>query len=972
MRGALEVVLVIAAFVATGAAFALPWAAAGDEADEQGISRYAMFVDGHASLVRRVDDDGRLVEWQSTTIEVMPGFRALADLPSGFVDAVAEHIAGEGAGTTEALEAHEALSRARVGLVSRRILAADGSARTEIEVEVLDRRGLYSLGFQTLGAEQAPTLFDPALPLLPANPSPGTTWSAQGQAGALGYRVAAGVSEAGPLETSLGSLPDCITVSLTLTLEVPDGPSETEQVDQYCAGVGWVHGDVRGEEPRRYDTVSVAGAVAGEPVSMPSVALETEPPPGDPGTWELSRVGSALPLSTTGKSTFAPVYVPTDPPLVLAATDAGGDLVALSAGGVVGGVAWRVPTAGAIYAQPLFDSATSRIFMGASDGVLRALDARGLFLWSHATGDSIATRPVAVGTTVVFGSEDGHVYGVDIDTGQRRWRVVAGAAVVASPALMGDFVVVADESGTVRALSPVDGAVRWTWDAPAAIVAGLATTADGVLVADTAGGLTLLDADGAERWRADAGRGSPISSQPTVGDGLVVTVDDQGDAAGVSLRDGRLAWRRTNEGYVGSPAAVGNAFVVGRDDGTLDRVDAAGELVARLDARDATTPLDLPPAFTYGPSHGGGAIWVADDHGIVRRLGPAPDRGPQPLEVAWVRTIVDPPYASLVLVSTPTPWGDRLVLLDPRRNVFVVDPTTGAAEALGSFGGPDDVVVPETVTVGDTMLVDTQTRLVAVDLRTAAERWSVPLVGQRFHPPVVAGTTVVAISADGDEARVEAFDIADGRRLWSRPTGAAALRSGPVLRDEVVLVGDPVEALDIDTGEPAWTSTVTDPAGLPVLLNDLLVVTTFADGDDSGRVAGIDAASGAVEWNRELDGEGHAPTSRLVGAGGTAVLTSITGPVIGLDPRTGDERWRQEFPAAIIGTPSAIGDRIWYALESGQVLALSPADGAIEREFEGFGTSIGAVSVIQRPVASGDVVVVAAGPIVYAVREAGP
>ena len=973
LRAVAEIAAVIAMFAATAAAFIVPWVTVGDEGDGLAIGRYAMLVDGHASLVRRTDEHGELVEWQSTTVEIMPGFRALADLPSAFVDAVAEHIAGEGAGTTEALEAHDALSRARVGLVSRRILDTEGSVRTEIEVQVLDRRGLYSLGFQTLGAEGAPTLFDPALPLLPSDPRPGATWSAMGQAGALAYRMNAEIAEAGPVELALGGQQDCITVSLTLTLELTDGPSKTEQLDQYCAGLGWVHGEVDGDETRVYDAVSVTGAVPAEAPSLPPGTPAAMPgSPGDPASWHLSRLGSALPFSTTGKSTFAPVHVPTDPPMVLAATEAGGDLVALSAGASAGGVAWRFPTAGAIYGQPFYDDATDRIYVGASDGVMRALDPRGLFLWSHATGDSVATRPVVAGGTVVFGSEDGHVYGVDADTGARRWRVPADGAVVSSPAMLDGLAIVADESGTVRAVDPTDGGVRWTWSAPAAVLAPLATTAGGVLVADAAGTLTLLDGRGDETWSVDAGGGSGLLAEPAIGNGLVVGIDGGGDATAVSLHDGHVAWRRTDGDYVGSPAAVSDVFVLARDTGRLAVVDAVGDVVAEHDARDASTPIDLPATFTYGPSQGSGAVWVADDHGIVRRLGPMQATAPTPLEVAWVSTIVDPPYASLVLVSTPVAWGDRLVLLDARRNMFFVDPASGAAEAGGTFGDEDDVVVPEGVTAGDTLIVDAQSRLVAVDLPTREERWSAPLEGQRFHPPVVSGSTVITVTADGEGASVEAFDLADGRRLWHRPTGAAALRSGPVLGDGVVLVGDPVEALAVEDGEPLWTSPVVDPAGLPVLVDDLLLATTFAEGDDSGRLAALDVASGAVRWERELTGEGHGPTSRLVAADGIAVLTSITGPVLGIDPITGAERWRRALPTAIVGTPSSIHGRIWYALDSGQVLALNPADGVIEREFEGFGTSMGAVSVIQRPVAVGDVVVVAAGPIVYAVRDTAP
>lgn len=973
LRSLAGVIGVVAAFSFTAVAFFVPWLSAGDEADEVPVGRYAMLADGHASLVRRNTDAGDLVEWSSTTVEVMPGVRALGELPRGIVDAVAEHIAGEGASVDDALADVDALRRSRVGLITRRTLMSDASTVTEVEARVLDRRGLYSLGFQAIGTDQSPTLIDPPLPLLPADPRPGTAWSAEGLYGATPYRWEAEVTDAGPLAVELGRLDDCITVTSTLTLGTPDGPLPIEYLDQYCAGVGWVHSEIGGSEPSRFDAVSVGGFA---PVALPDPADAgdgpIEPPFADPGSWGFSRLGSALPLASTGAATFTPVYLPTDPPMVLAATDAGGDLVALAAGGVAESVLWRFPTAGAVYAQPRYDPGTGRIYVGASDGVLRALDPRGLFLWSRRVDDNIATRPIVSDGTVVFGSEAGQIYGLDVNTGEASWRTAAAGAVVSSPTAAGGLVVVADESGEVRALDPRTGRQRWSHTVAGPVEAPLATSGRGVLVADRSGSLTLLDQGGGEVWTTDAGLGVAFRTEPAVAGDLVVTVDELGEATATSLIDGAIAWRRTGQGYVGSALAAAGGIVLARQDGTVDILGPDGELLRHVDARDASTPADATPAFTYGPSPGGGALWMADSGGVVRRLGPATEAAAGRLEAAWVNTNLDAPFTGLPLVFTPVVWRDQLVVFDPQRNLVVIDPISGEAVSAGAFGADGDILLPEAVVVRDTMFVDVTDRLVAVDLASGLELWSQRVQGQRSHPPVVASGTVVTVTADGAGAAVVAFDTGSGEQRWRRSTGPAALSSGPVLGHGVVFVGDPVAALDIDTGDPVWTSTVGDAAGLPVVADELLVVATYVDGAASGRLVGIDAASGSVLWERETTGDAHGSTSRLVVAGGVAVLTSIVGPVIGVDPRTGDELWRQELPGSILGTPSAIGDRVWYALQTSQVLALDPADGEVQLGFEGLGTSIGAVSLAQRPVAIGDVVVIAAGQVVYAVREASP
>lgn len=671
--GRVSVVGVVMLFLATNAAFVIPWAAVGDEGAEFAATRYSMFVDGYASLVRKTNANAEIVEWSSISVEVVPGFRALAELPHGFADAVAEHIAGDGAGIAEALAEHEALSRARIGIVSTRSLKTDGPPTTDIEVRVFDRRGLYTLGFQRLGGEQAPTIFDPPMLLLPADPASAPTWTADGVVGALGYHLQAEVTHSGALTAQVGHLDDCITVSSALTLDLPEGPDSTEILDQYCAGAGWVYGKVSGRNAGEFVTVSAGGL---GPVALPERAPvradSSDVPVGKPEAWQFSRVGSALPLNSIGPATFSPVYLATDPPTVLAGTEAGGDLVALGADGVSGEVAWRFPTSGAVYAQPYHHPGTDRIYFGATDGTLRALDARGLFLWSYRTADNIVTRPVVSGNTLVFGSEDSYVYGVDANTGRSLWRMAAGAPVISSPTLHNGLVVVADESGAVRAVDPLNGVARWVHQAQSRVQASLAASEHGVLVADDSGSLTLLDGRGAEVWSCEAGQGNSLLTEPAIGRELAVTIDEYGGAAAVSLLDGSVVWRLRNEGYTGSAAWAGGVVALAREDGSVDVLNIRGERVARLDARDATTPGDPPPAFTYGPSAGGGALWTADNHGVVRRLGPAPWNSVAPPGVASVRALLHRSDWVSPLISPPVVDRDSVMQFGMRRHRFVV------------------------------------------------------------------------------------------------------------------------------------------------------------------------------------------------------------------------------------------------------------------------------------------------------------
>ena len=109
----------------------------------------------------------------------------------------------------------------------------------------------------------------------------------------------------------------------------------------------------------------------------------------------LTRVGRARITADAGESTIPPVWIPGDPPLLLVAGYAG-DLLALDAGEELGTIRWRFRPSSTVFSPPAYDPAHGRIYFGAGDRRLYALDVRGLFLWSFETGDNVATRPVIV------------------------------------------------------------------------------------------------------------------------------------------------------------------------------------------------------------------------------------------------------------------------------------------------------------------------------------------------------------------------------------------------------------------------------------------------------------------------------------------------------------------------------------------------------------------------------------------------
>jgi outer membrane protein assembly factor BamB len=106
-----------------------------------------------------------------------------------------------------------------------------------------------------------------------------------------------------------------------------------------------------------------------------------------------------------------------------------------------------------VAAQPLVLGDT--VFVGATDSQVHILHAKDLKQRSKpfATGGPVATSPIPVRHLVVVGSNDGYLYALDAQSGQRFWSYRSGQPIAVAPAVTGDDILIAvDCQGNVNAL----------------------------------------------------------------------------------------------------------------------------------------------------------------------------------------------------------------------------------------------------------------------------------------------------------------------------------------------------------------------------------------------------------------------------------------------------------------------------------------------------------------------------------------
>lgn len=622
-------------FAAVALAFALPWLPEGTPGGSE-LERYLPDLDSDSRLSVVRAGGGSIEGWETSTTARIPPSLTSGRLPAGARDAIRAFYARGGEESVPLGELPHRLDDVQI-LQSRttRLDPADPARLQPEQLTVLlrEQRGLLLIAQRNAESGQELVL-DPPAQLLPSGLRPGQRWSSRGKLGPQPYVLTGSAGPRGSYRGPLGTFDDCLTVDRRLTVGTGAEQEDSHLVERRCAGVGAVESRVLDPAGRLVSSSVTIGAEGKgtRADAPPAVALPDRAPLTDPDSWRLERIGIVPTAPGSGsRYSFAPVYLGGDPPTVLAATTTG-ELFAQDATGT-GEVRWRFQAGGPVFGAPAIDRHRGRIYFGATDRRLYALDARGLFLWSHRTGDNVASRPAVAGETVVFGSEDRSVYGLDADTGARLWRVTTGGPVVSGPAVIGSTVVIGSDDGSVYGLDPRTGDERWRRKLGGAVEAPIVAAADVAYAVSRRGVVAALAArDGTVRWmrdvrrtasatrdasRPDSDPADALRTAPAVGGDLLLVVSVDGTLTALDRETGRERWSVREQNFVGPPAATGAGVIVASEDGLVRLLDFAGRERRRWSAGDA---LD-GSALLLGPTLGGGSAWLGNERAVLR-LGP--------------------------------------------------------------------------------------------------------------------------------------------------------------------------------------------------------------------------------------------------------------------------------------------------------------------------------------------------------------
>ncbi|MDQ6623600.1 MAG: PQQ-binding-like beta-propeller repeat protein [Verrucomicrobiota bacterium] len=981
---ALPLAVIVGALVA--AAFFRPWFPQAHGRIES-LARYAPLAEGGARLTRESDATGTPTAWTSQNDILLPPLLAIAaEMRKEERDAINKFFRRPG--ESEELESKVLVARmngAQIYQSRSRRLGVDGKTSDSLLLAIRNDEADYLIAIYEPAAD-AETIFDPPIPLLETDLTPGRSWSAKGKRlskqGTLDYEYSARVAEKKNYKNDLGEFADTLKIETRITFKSGEQVGY-DGLDNYWLAPGLGAVDAQTFDPAgklQSRTVMLSSTDRQMQIAkLPAIPkpAETQPPATDAASWEMSRFASTRSASDNSESSVPPTFIPTDPPLLLAARYGSG-MTAFNASEPGAPALWKFQTGGTIYGSPAFDAERGRIYFGAADKRLYALDTRGLFLWSFLTRDNVATRPLVLEDSVIFGSEDRSVYCVRADSGAEVWRTKFGAAVVSAPVAVGELAIFGSDDGRVHALDVHTGKERWFAKVEGAVEAPVVAAGDRVFAVTHSGYLIALNAeDGEDVWSASIG-GEPRTA-PAVTRDAVYVVNGYGSLGAYDLRNGQRLWFSAEMELVGPPLVVGERLIIGRENGDACAFDFAGHEVKTWEAASVSNVADGLASLTLGGTIGGDAVWFADSKSVIRRLGPRMI-GAATLRPAWLLPFSQEPLTKHFMTVSPLAYKDRVLAIDGERDLFLLDPHNGKGKRLGTFGETAAATM-EPIIAGDTLLATSGKTLYAVDLLGGTTRWKFEAQESSAQPATVAGNTVLWLTqhfptgADGKTASpigtLHALDLQTGAVRWERPLAGFTGVGAALIAGGTIYTSAPAAAFDLASGEMRWQASLPDnPLGGGVLSEnaDTLFVGLVSNQNSLASIAALRTSDGGVAWQQKIGPSPLHPFERISRDREVLVVPLWSGEIVGLSSVNGAELWRHKPARPRYGAISVANGQVWFAENNSQVIALDAQTGRALARLS-LDIDIAAIQAFSpRPLIMGKNVIVPLGAALLGIR----
>ena len=664
---------------------------------------------------------------------------------------------------------------------------------------------------------------------------------------------------------------------------------------------------------------------AARPTALPTMTSTATPVPTPQDTPTATHTPMPVPTATpvpppqdtptathTPTNTPVPTAVPTSTPI---------------SGKQAGTLLRTITVGGRVLSSPAVLGGT--MYVGSDDGHLYAVDiASQRELWRFATGARIASSPAVSNGVVYVGSNDLHLYAIDAANGTLRWKHETGAEVFSSPAVSNGIVYVGSDDNHLYAFDATNGTLRWQYETEDWVSTDPAVGGSAVYVRSQDGILHAVDASTGEGlWQYNTS-GQGVSASPAFADGVVYTGGNRTHALDAS--SGEVVWLYQTEyraeapfySPAYSPTVADGIVYFGSADGHLYAIDASTQALLWL--YDGIQPTDAAPMVVDG------AVYVQSEDGHLYALDEFTGRLLWRSEMGGVSG-APRSYGGVVYTAANVGKVYGMVASSPLATAAPAQEQE-AGDLLWRYRAGGFSISPPAVASGLLYFGARDGYLYAIDRTTGVLIWRYQLGGWVRSPMVTDDTVYVMVWTEENGTQVYALHATNGELQWIYDR--EDVRSLVVSRGVVYTSnGDgSVRALDALTGSLIWRYR---PDGNPdgnwgsspmvVVTEDAVYVGSGDTESGEGYVYALDAVTGSLRW-RYSTGPGNVIPSIIV-MDSIVYVTSTTRvggaswgywsyrpSVLALNALSGEVLWSYDYSSSDAGSPLKVADGILYVI----------------------------------------------------------
>jgi outer membrane protein assembly factor BamB len=253
-------------------------------------------------------------------------------------------------------------------------------------------------------------------------------------------------------------------------------------------------------------------------------------------------------------------------------------------------IAWSYETNGPITSSPAVGP-DGAILVGSHDGDLHVVTREGKPMWRFTTGDLIFSSPAVFRGVAYIGSDDDHLYALDLGARRAVWKFQVGSCPRATGVgpdasrcdadagpTVGPNGIIYTGGDAIYAINP-DGTLRWRFATGGHVSSAPALLPDGTVIAGCQDNVVYAIApNGAKRW--DFRAGNDVESAPAVADDGTIYFGADDEKVYALAPTGKLLWAFNTGGDVRASPAVGldGTLYVGTFDASMYAIRKDGTL----------------------------------------------------------------------------------------------------------------------------------------------------------------------------------------------------------------------------------------------------------------------------------------------------------------------------------------------------------------------------------------------------------